>query len=1024
MDSVGSTPCLRRVKNTRVDAPAKKKTRSRRSKKKKTQFTKTEKEEAHLPPRRLARTRNASKLKTMRPKVSKGGDDREMSDGRARLSSRSLRRSCRAFFLFFLSALLFASARAAPSSTRTKEKNEERFTILRAEKWPLGNGGVRIYYSSSEKEERGERENNNTVVELSLLQKEEEEEEEELLPILLESAQVIATKPSSSSPTTSSFYSLGTTTVVLAPSDGVISQEMLLRVARLVWARDIPDAEKIAVFALRLTPELVVDYTSNDKVHILQRLKEYGRLDVSSIASNTPFRLFSLRRVLGSMPPDGLKTRLHHDIVFVLDDDSIENKMFVEKARALIKAESSSAAIFVSSLVVDGGDKGEDAFTQWFGKFVKKRREERTYVAAACGVSHEYFDNHLFGRKMILSPVPATDRKSYAISMSSKNCRVEEVLRGPYPYFDTITLKMDFTQRNEFEGKRSFRKGTYDERIAAKKKFSLTVRFENAKRGEVYEEREAIAKFHGTSTFRDCERRKSMKINLRGDERIKLGVDAESDQFLLISLCYDDRYVKSWLMYSLLRHLGLFEDLAFRYVRLFVETNNVRESEGLYLLVENPVVKRRDVKASISAVVRRRLDPVRQTRPGLGAPDVKYPKQSEFDRAMKRNEYDEIARVARTCDDISCYELLRKRMNVDAYIRWIAFNSLVKMGDYVDEIYFYSSNENQHTAYWGVHGWDPDDAFQKCHHGGKDAHTDRFQMLYCLEGNMDIVFLRSKDMYSRFVQTLEELLARNINDQVVISAAEEQKKELNEVLNINNNSSNDDVSIGMLELNQIAKIPNNMAAFREMSNSLLYYIEQIRLSRRELFRVVGAYHSFFNDEGENGWKSVRVSAAAECASPLKLRVSERTYDRDARQEIVFEFDNLPSRSDVLEIEIPLDLNVVYKFNETYAETYLPVPVEKETRALCWTNATLPGDIINMNATDGGFLIEGGPKKSCIAGEAVNVSAKFTNEAVTFTMKETQTNTTRDKIYLSIYHGFWHPFFKAFADAKYARILKC
>ena len=64
---------------------------------------------------------------------------------------------------------------------------------------------------------------------------------------------------------------------------------------------------------------------------------------------------------------------------------------------------------------------------------------------------------------------------------------------------------------------------------------------------------------------------------------MKLGSAAESDQFLLISLCYDDRYVKSWLMYSLLRHLGLFEDLEFRYVRLFVETNDVRESEGLYL---------------------------------------------------------------------------------------------------------------------------------------------------------------------------------------------------------------------------------------------------------------------------------------------------------------------------------------------------------------------------------------------------------------------------------------------------------
>ena len=129
-----------------------------------------------------------------------------------------------------------------------------------------------------------------------------------------------------------------------------------------------------------------------------------------------------------------------------------------------------------------------------------------------------------------------------------------------------------------------------------------------------------------------------MKINLDGTKKIKLGLNTESDKFLLISLCYYDRYVKSWLMYSLLRRLGLFEDLEFRYVRLFVETNDVRESEGLYLLIDNPVVKREDVTARLSAIVRRRLDPVRQTQPGRGTPDVKFPTRSEFDRAMKRNE--------------------------------------------------------------------------------------------------------------------------------------------------------------------------------------------------------------------------------------------------------------------------------------------------------------------------------------------------------------------------------------------------
>ena len=54
--------------------------------------------------------------------------------------------------------------------------------------------------------------------------------------------------------------------------------------------------------------------------------------------------------------------------------------------------------------------------------------------------------------------------------------------------------------------------------------------------------------------------------------------------------------MKSYLMYSLLKHIGLF-DLMFRYVALFVSTNDVTESEGLYLLVEDPVNKRLESKA-------------------------------------------------------------------------------------------------------------------------------------------------------------------------------------------------------------------------------------------------------------------------------------------------------------------------------------------------------------------------------------------------------------------------------------------
>ena len=213
---------------------------------------------------------------------------------------------CRCAFWFFVSASLVfvaaaskeneATARATPSSSTS--------TVLRAEKWPLGHGGVRIfYYSSKEEESEGEDADDNAV-ELSIVDDERKEEKEEE-KIFLKSTRVIMT-PSSS-------YPLGTTTILLASSDGVISQKMVRRVARLIWSKDVPASEKIAVFALRLTPELVVDYTSNNKEQLLRRLKEYTRLDHSPILPNSPFRFFSLRRALGSMPPDGLKNRLHHN---------------------------------------------------------------------------------------------------------------------------------------------------------------------------------------------------------------------------------------------------------------------------------------------------------------------------------------------------------------------------------------------------------------------------------------------------------------------------------------------------------------------------------------------------------------------------------------------------------------------------------------------------------------------------------------------------------------------------------------
>ena len=126
-----------------------------------------------------------------------------------------------------------------------------------------------------------------------------------------------------------------------------------------------------------------------------------------------------------------------------------------------------------------------------------------------------------------------------------------------------------------------------------------------------------------------------MKVNLKGRGRFRLAPGSAGDEFLLISMCYDDRYVKSKLVFSLAKRLGAFPHAA-RYVRVLIEnplvasneTAPVLENEGLYLLVDDPAssLERRFLR--LRTVVRRRNDAKRLTEPGKGTPEVKRPKLS------------------------------------------------------------------------------------------------------------------------------------------------------------------------------------------------------------------------------------------------------------------------------------------------------------------------------------------------------------------------------------------------------------
>jgi hypothetical protein len=75
--------------------------------------------------------------------------------------------------------------------------------------------------------------------------------------------------------------------------------------------------------------------------------------------------------------------------------------------------------------------------------------------------------------------------------------------------------------------------------------------------------------------------------------------------------------------------------------------------------------------------------------------------------------------------------VLSSRFDFDNYLRWIAFNSIVCNGDYVDETFFYGSNEligdGGVVLCFRNLGWDHDDLDSACHFGGAYALVEAYR---------------------------------------------------------------------------------------------------------------------------------------------------------------------------------------------------------------------------------------------------------------------------------------------------------
>ena len=544
---------------------------------------------------------------------------------------------------------------------------------------------------------------------------------------------------------------------------------------------------------------------------------------------------------------------------------------------------------------------------------------------------------------------------AFAFSGTGVACDAAAAAADAFPYPDAIAIRMSASQRVRFDAKRSFFRGSHRESLEAKTDTRARVQFVYPKHAESRDgtsdghdaNRDSVfldaatspplpakVRFRGVSSLRDCARRKSMKVNVKGHGRFRLAPGSAGDRFLLISMCYDDRYVKSKLVFSLAKRLGAFPHAA-RYVRVLIEnplvasneTAPVLENEGLYLLVDDPAssLERRFLR--LRTVVRRRNDAKRLTEPGKGTPEVKRPKGKNAESASRRH-YDRLALVAAMCATSEtaadadadaklggppCYEALDERLDLEQYFRWTALMTLVGSGDHVDETWFYASNENASSfssselpktrrvsrrgadpvdgtvptddSYandperFRVHAWDPDDAFQPCHHGGKNALRDEYGLLICAEGDIDKVFTRDPRTYAAYVDALEWTLRRALTASAVKETAEKEVfRELQSAL------VDDATAAGLAEL--VAANPDartRRGALADIEASLSFYAWTLRERRRTLLRRVARYRHDAAAEIDAHGSTSFAPARTPARSALARESAKRPFEVDPLQ---------------------------------------------------------------------------------------------------------------------------------------------
>jgi spore coat protein H len=278
--------------------------------------------------------------------------------------------------------------------------------------------------------------------------------------------------------------------------------------------------------------------------------------------------------------------------------------------------------------------------------------------------------------------------------------------------------------------------------------------------GDTIKPKEISTRGQSTLMFK----KKSLSIHLKSNATFRHGDSTESlNKFSLLNLSMDKYYCRNRLAFEMMQPLGIF-DLFYSFCELRINDR----SEGVFMIMETPEDwALREKKSPL--VIRRGYD--------HNIEKTKNNNKNDRNSAKKYlSNYKQLYRSLDKNKGEGLYTVLSEYIDLEGYMKWLAFNFLVHNGDYADEVFFYIDPDSEK---YRIIPWDYDDIFAISPHEGKEIRNKILgdKLIFSSEDLLDQKIASDPYLYLRYLKTFKEVVDK-LSPELMKNAIEDSYAEL------------------------------------------------------------------------------------------------------------------------------------------------------------------------------------------------------------------------------------------------------